>query len=442
MEDGPLIFQLAAELQCIGQVAVVAQGHGAPAMPDDHGLSIGPHPAAGSGISDMAGSHVGGRLCQRGQHRRGEHLVDKAEIPVALNDAIVVDGDAAALLAAVLQRVQGGVSGSGHVLRPGAVIDAKNAALFVKRICKIRHYSSSISFCSFSSLAAICSAMARALGSQLGGQSIVAQGQDLSGQPGGVLGAVQGHGRHRDAAGHLHGGQQGVQAVHGTAFHRDADDGQGGVGGKGTGQMGGHAGSAEDDAKTILFCALGKGSRLCRGAVCRQDVCLKRDVQRLELGTGPLDHRPIAVRTHNDCNFPNHRNPTSLSLFRSTANKKGCGTPAPRPFISAFVPERCTPSGCSGMKLHRGPDDPHRTGGRWFSAACFAFRSSSATSLSRALSRRAPAPVFGGWRSPYTYSLRQKNSFAKSVSAISPLCSPAAKKLSKVLCSFAILFSF
>jgi hypothetical protein len=48
----------------------------------------------------------------------------------------------------------------------------------------------------------------------------------------------------------------------------------------------------------------------------------------------------------------------------------------------------------------------------------------------------------GGWRSPYTYSLRQKNSFAKSVSAISPLCSPAAKKLSKVLCSFAILFLF
>ena len=35
----------------------------------------------------MAGSHVGGRLCQRGQHRRGEHLVDKAEIPVALNGA-------------------------------------------------------------------------------------------------------------------------------------------------------------------------------------------------------------------------------------------------------------------------------------------------------------------------------------------------------------------
>lgn len=49
---------------------------------------------------------------------------------------------------------------------------------------------------------------------------------------------------------------------------------------------------------------------------------------------------------------------------------------------------------------------------------------------------------FLGWRSPYTYSLRQKNSFAKSVSAISPLCSPAAKKLSKVLCSFDTHFLF
>ena len=41
-----------------------------------------------------------------------------------------------------------------------------------------------------------------------------------------------------------------------------------------------------------------------------------------------------------------------------------------------------------------------------------------------------------------TYSLRQKNAFAKSVWANSPLCSPAVKKLSKVLCSFAIVFLF
>ncbi len=37
----PFVFQLAAQLHCVGQVAVVAQGHGAPPMPDDHGLCVG-----------------------------------------------------------------------------------------------------------------------------------------------------------------------------------------------------------------------------------------------------------------------------------------------------------------------------------------------------------------------------------------------------------------
>ena len=65
-------------------------------------------------------------------------------------------------------------------------------------------------------------------------------GQDLSGQHGGVFGAVQRHGGHRDAAGHLHGGQQGVQAVHRAALNGDADDGQHGVRGDAARQMGGH----------------------------------------------------------------------------------------------------------------------------------------------------------------------------------------------------------
>ena len=37
-----------------------------------------------------------------------------------------------------------------------------------------------------------------------------------------------------------------------------------------------------------------------RGAVGRQDMCLKGNVQRLELGAGTFHHRPVAVRTHND----------------------------------------------------------------------------------------------------------------------------------------------
>ena len=160
VEDSALVFQLAAKLQSVRQVAVVAEGHGAPAMPDDHGLGVGPDAAAGGGVADMAGGHMGRGLCQRSQHRRGEHLIDKAEVPVAVDDAVIVHGDAAALLPTVLQSVQGRVSGSRHILRACTVIDAENAALFVKRVCKIRHYSSSISFCSFSSFAAICCAIA------------------------------------------------------------------------------------------------------------------------------------------------------------------------------------------------------------------------------------------------------------------------------------------
>ena len=83
VEDGTLVFQLTSQLNGIGQVAVVAQGHGAAAVPHDHGLSIGPDAAAGGGVAHMAGGHVRVGVGQAAQHRRGEHLVHKAQIPVA-----------------------------------------------------------------------------------------------------------------------------------------------------------------------------------------------------------------------------------------------------------------------------------------------------------------------------------------------------------------------
>ena len=54
MEDGAVVLQSVPQLDRIGQVAVVAQGHGAPAMPDNHGLGVGTNPAAGGGVPDMA----------------------------------------------------------------------------------------------------------------------------------------------------------------------------------------------------------------------------------------------------------------------------------------------------------------------------------------------------------------------------------------------------
>ena len=106
VEDGTLVFQLTSQLNGIGQVAVVAQGHGAAAVPHDHGLGVGPDAAAGGGVAHMAGGHLGVGVGQAAQHRRGEHLVHKAQIPVALDDAVVIHRDAAALLPAVLQGLQ------------------------------------------------------------------------------------------------------------------------------------------------------------------------------------------------------------------------------------------------------------------------------------------------------------------------------------------------
>ena len=63
VEDGTLVFQLAAQFNGIGQVAVVAQCHGATAMAHDHGLCIGTHTAASRGVAHMTGGHVRIGVC-------------------------------------------------------------------------------------------------------------------------------------------------------------------------------------------------------------------------------------------------------------------------------------------------------------------------------------------------------------------------------------------
>ena len=72
-----------------------------------------------------------------------------------------------------------------------------------------------------------------ALSVQLGGQRVIADGQNLSGQHSGILRAIDGHGSHGDAAGHLDGSQQSVQPIRSAALHGDANDRQGGISGEG-----------------------------------------------------------------------------------------------------------------------------------------------------------------------------------------------------------------
>ena len=62
-----------------------------------------------------------------------EHLGNQSDIPVAIDDAVVVDSDPAAFLAAVLQGIQREVGARRHI---GALllIDPENAALLMQSI--------------------------------------------------------------------------------------------------------------------------------------------------------------------------------------------------------------------------------------------------------------------------------------------------------------------
>ena len=129
MEDGALHFQLLPELGGVGQVAVVTQGHGALVVLHHDGLGVGPDPAAGGGVADVARGHPR-PLGQGGQHLGGEYLADQAHVPVPMKDAVHIQGHAAALLAPVLEGIQGGEGGVDHIGTAGTVIDAENAAFF------------------------------------------------------------------------------------------------------------------------------------------------------------------------------------------------------------------------------------------------------------------------------------------------------------------------
>ena len=169
--------------------------------------------------------------------------------------------------------------------------------------------------------------------------------------------------------------------------------------------------------------------------MCRKDVCLKGDVQCLQLGAGTLDHRPIAVRTHDHCHFTNHFPKPLFLMSNKTDKQKRLRYTCTTAFISSFsVRAFCT-------RLHHAPDcsecDPIPCDPAPAASLKFPSAVSCASVFQAAMQAR-----FLGHRPCTRYSLRQKNRFAKSVWANSPLCSHAVKKLSKVLCSFAILFLF
>ena len=66
------------------------------------------------------------------QHPFGKDLAHQAQVPVAGQDAVHIQRDAAAFLAAMLQRIQRAVYGADHIGLAGFIINAEDTAFFVQ----------------------------------------------------------------------------------------------------------------------------------------------------------------------------------------------------------------------------------------------------------------------------------------------------------------------
>ena len=139
-EDGALELELLAQLAGVGEVAVVREGHAALYVAYDDGLGVLARAPAGGAVAAVAYGHLPAR--EAAHDVLGEDVVHKAHVLVAGYHAVVVYRDAAALLAAVLQRVEGAVGHGDDVLVLGAGDDAEDAALLVQLIEELRFHSS------------------------------------------------------------------------------------------------------------------------------------------------------------------------------------------------------------------------------------------------------------------------------------------------------------
>ena len=121
-------LQRLPQLGGVCQVAVVGERHAALDMIDDQGLGVFAALPAGCGVADVPHRQLASAELLQALWR--EDLTDKAEVLISRYDAVVVDGNAAALLSPVLEREQGAVSQSGNI-RPAAAVNAENAAFLM-----------------------------------------------------------------------------------------------------------------------------------------------------------------------------------------------------------------------------------------------------------------------------------------------------------------------
>ena len=126
LEDGAVVFELAAQLGGIDQVAVVRNGERAAAVVDEERLGVGDAVGAGGGIADVAHRHVAGQLVEP---VAAEDLVDEPLVLEDLELVAVAGDDPGALLAAMLKGIEAEVD---HLGGLGMTEDADDAALFAR----------------------------------------------------------------------------------------------------------------------------------------------------------------------------------------------------------------------------------------------------------------------------------------------------------------------
>ena len=128
VEDRALQLQRAAQLGGVHDIAVVCERHAALDVVHDHGLAVRAGLRAEGAVTRVADGDAA--LAEVLQHLRGEHVLHQTDVLVIGDHAVVVHGDAAALLAAVLQRVETVVGQRGDVLVFRRE-DTEHAAFFV-----------------------------------------------------------------------------------------------------------------------------------------------------------------------------------------------------------------------------------------------------------------------------------------------------------------------
>ena len=127
MEQAAALLEEGAQLHGVDEVAVVGQCEVARAVHEQERLHVVDAAAARGRVADMTDRHVAG---QRFDIVLVEHLGHQAFALDAMEDTVVDAHDAAAFLAAVLQRVESVVGERSRIFNAE---NTEHAALFVDR---------------------------------------------------------------------------------------------------------------------------------------------------------------------------------------------------------------------------------------------------------------------------------------------------------------------